>query len=742
MSTRLQISDLKREDDIFFMNNYQNSLPSPEQRVIDLLSRMSIEEKIGQMMQISYNQVTRDEAEDWVTKRHAGSFLHALGDDAKHLQELSKSTRLGIPIIFGIDAIHGHALHNGATVFPSQLSISCSWNEKLIEEAGRVTAREAAADGLHWTFSPVLCVGRDLRWGRINETFGEDPYLIGVLASAIIKGYQGKSLSDSDSILACAKHYLAYGESIGGRDSYDTEVSLRKIRETFLPPFKMAVDAGCATIMAGYESIDGTPVSASKKLLRDILKDELGFNGFVVTDWNNTGSLVYNQKVAGDMDCAAKKVIEAGNDMIMNTNKFYDSAVKLVKEGIIPEAMIDEAVKRVLFIKFSMGLFDEKRQAETAKMAHVFNCAEHEDVNLRITRESIVLLENKKNALPLGNGVRRIAVIGPNADDIKAQFGDWTFFSHPDPKPDTVPLAPTYTMLAGIKELSEKIGIEVLYHQGCDIMDTKVQDIKGALDVANKADVVIAVIGDCLAQNGEGKDRADLNLSGAQQRLLEELKNSGKPLIVILVNGKPLSVPWVANNADAVLETFNSGALGGKAAAEIIFGEINPSGKLSISFPYHTGQLPVYYNQLPGWHGGKYMDMPEEPVYSFGYGLSYTSFKYSNLTLSQTSCSESDIIHVCVDLTNTGEIDGAETVQIYVNDIVSSVVTPIKQLKGFKKILIKKGETKTVDMPLRISDLYIVTPDEEYVVEPGEFTIMVGSSSMDKDLLKASLTVK
>lgn len=724
------------------MNNYQNSLPSPEQRVIDLLSRMSIEEKIGQMMQISYNQVTRDEAEDWVTKRHAGSFLHALGDDAKHLQELSKSTRLGIPIIFGIDAIHGHALHNGATVFPSQLSISCSWNEKLIEEAGRVTAREAAADGLHWTFSPVLCVGRDLRWGRINETFGEDPYLIGVLASAIIKGYQGKSLSDSDSILACAKHYLAYGESIGGRDSYDTEVSLRKIRETFLPPFKMAVDAGCATIMAGYESIDGTPVSASKKLLRDILKDELGFNGFVVTDWNNTGSLVYNQKVAGDMDCAAKKVIEAGNDMIMNTNKFYDSAVKLVKEGIIPEAMIDEAVKRVLFIKFSMGLFDEKRQAETAKMAHVFNCAEHEDVNLRITRESIVLLENKKNALPLGNGVRRIAVIGPNADDIKAQFGDWTFFSHPDPKPDTVPLAPTYTMLAGIKELSEKIGIEVLYHQGCDIMDTKVQDIKGALDVANKADVVIAVIGDCLAQNGEGKDRADLNLSGAQQRLLEELKNSGKPLIVILVNGKPLSVPWVANNADAVLETFNSGALGGKAAAEIIFGEINPSGKLSISFPYHTGQLPVYYNQLPGWHGGKYMDMPEEPVYSFGYGLSYTSFKYSNLTLSQTSCSESDIIHVCVDLTNTGEIDGAETVQIYVNDIVSSVVTPIKQLKGFKKILIKKGETKTVDMPLRISDLYIVTPDEEYVVEPGEFTIMVGSSSMDKDLLKASLTVK
>lgn len=725
------------------MHDYQNSTLSTERRVNDLLSRMSIEEKIGQMMQVSYNQVSPAQAEDWVTKRYAGSFLHVLGDNARHLQDLSESTPLGIPILFGIDAIHGHALNDRATVFPTQLAVSCSWNGTLIEEMGRVTAREVVADGLHWTFSPVLCIGRDLRWGRIDETFGEDPYLIGMLAAALIKGYQGKSLSDRDSILACAKHYLAYGESNGGRDSYDTEVSFRKVRETFLPPFQMAVEAGCATVMAGYQSLDGTPVSASQKLLREILKDELGFTGFVVTDWNNTGSFIHYQRVAADMETAVQKATAAGNDMIMNTNAFYDAAVELVKKGVIPEELIDEAVKRVLSVKFSMGLFDEKRRVQAAVQTEIFNCPEHLDVNLRITRESMVLLKNKNHTLPLGNNLKRIAVIGPNADDIQAQFGDWTLFSHPDPNPDALPLAPYHTMLAGIKELAGRRGIEVTYHKGCDVMDPGRQDIAAATALAAQADAVVAVIGDCLDQNGECKDRADLSLSGAQSLLLERLKDLGKPLIVILVNGKPLAIPWVEEHADAILETFNSGALGGKAAAEILFGEVNPSGKLTISFPYHSGQLPVYYNQLPGWHGnGKYMDMPSEPLYSFGYGLSYTSFKYSNLKLSKTECSAGDTVQVQVEVTNAGSVDGMETVQLYVRDVTSSVVTPVKQLKGFEKVSIGKGETRTVVLPLRISDLYIVTPDEKYLVEPGEFTIMAGSSSRDCDLLKASLWVR
>jgi beta-glucosidase len=723
--------------------DYRNPELSPKERALDLLSRMTIEEKVGQMMQVSFSRVTHLEAEEWVTKRFAGSYLHVLGDDAKHLQNLTRTTRLEVPLIFGIDAIHGHALKNGATIFPSQLAMSCSWNTELIELAGRVTAKEVAADGLHWTFSPVLCIGRDLRWGRINETFGEDSYLIGILASAIIKGYQGKNLNDDDSILACAKHYIAYGESTGGRDSYDTSISYRKLREVFLPPFKKAVEAGCATFMAGYQPVDGVPVSANEKLLREILKGEFKFNGFVVTDWNNTGSLVTMQGIARDINEAAAKAVEAGNDMIMNTPGFYDAAVKLVRERVISEALIDEAVKRILYIKFAMGLFENKKKIDTKAGASVFACEEHLEVNLKLTRESIVLLENRGNTLPLSRGIKKIAVIGPNADDIKAQFGDWTFFSHPEPNPTSIPKIPYHTMYTGIKELAEQKGIEVYYHRGCDILDYNNQEIDSAVSEASKADAVIAVIGDSLDQNGEDKDRANLDLSGAQLKLLEELKSLGKPLIVVLVNGKPLSIPWVAENSDALLETFNSGMLGGKALAEIIFGEVNPSGKLSISFPYHTGQLPVYYNQLPGWHwNSKYMDMPKEPLYSFGYGLSYTNFEYSNLRLSNSICTKDDTIVVSVDVTNTGEYDGKEVVQLYVNDVVSSIVTPIKELKGFAKVEIKIGETKRVELPLKISELAIVRPDESYVVEPGEFQVMVGPDSRDTSLLKTTLTVK
>lgn len=722
--------------------NYKNPSLSTEQRVNDLLSRMSVEEKVGQMLQVSYNQVTPTEAEDWVTKKFAGSFLHVLGGNARHLQELSESTPLGIPILFGIDAIHGHALNTHATVFPSQLALSTSWNETFLETVGRITAREVAADGLHWTFSPVLCIGRDLRWGRIDETFGEDPYLIGRLGAAIIKGYQGKSLTDPDSILACAKHFLAYGESTGGRDSYDSEVSLRSIRSIFLPPFQKAVEAGCATFMAGYQSIDGTPISAYPKILRKLLKEEIGFKGFVVTDWNNTGSLMTYQHVAADMDSAAEKAVLAGNDMIMNTNDFYEAAVKLAKRGAIPESYIDESVKRILTVKFALGLFDQKRRAQADVNTEIFNCPEHQEKNLEITRQSMVLLKNENRTLPLGKDLKRIAVIGPNADDIQAQFGDWTFFSHPDPNPDAVPQAPYQTMLTGIKKLAEKRGIEVLYDKGCDIMDANSQNIEGAVNLGAQADVIIAVIGDCLAQNGEIKDRADLSLSGAQSLLVKRLKGLGKPLVVILVNGKPLAIPEVAEQADAILETFNPGAMGGQAAAEILFGEVNPSGKLTISFPYHTGQLPVYYNQLPGWHGpAKYMDMPDSPLYSFGYGLSYTSFQYANLTLSKNHCSPGDSITIRVDVTNTGAMDGMETVQLYIQDMVSSVVTPVKQLKGFKKVTIAKGETQRVEIPLSTLDLFIVTPEEKYIVEPGEFSIIVGSSSRDQDLLKTSLTV-
>jgi len=720
---------------------YQNPSLTSMERTLNLLSLMTLEEKIGQMMQISYSIVNPTEAEEWVTKKFSGSFLHVLGDNADHLQKLALSTRLGIPLIFGIDAIHGHGLLNGATIFPSQLAMSCSFNASLLEKAGRVTAREVAADGLHWTFSPVLCIGRDIRWGRIAETFGEDPYLIGVLASAIIKGYQGENLSDPDSILACAKHYLAYGESTGAKDAYDTEVTVRKVREVFLPPFKKAVEAGCATFMTGYQSIDGTPMTVNKKMIKDILKDELGFKGFVVTDWNNTGSLVSNQKVCPDIFDASRKAIESGNDMIMNTNDFYDATLEQVKSGKIPESLIDEAVKRIINIKFEMGLFDgKKRRGYVSK--DVIACSEHQEANLVITRESMVLLENKNNILPLKN-IKKIAVIGPNADDIKAQFGDWTFFSHPSSNPDAIPNFEYYTMLRGIQELAATKDVEVSYHKGCHIMNKEDTEIDEAVCAAKDADVIIAVVGDCLALNGEFKDRATLDMPGAQQKLLEELKKLNKPLVVVLVNGKPLSIPWIKENADAVIETFNSGTLGGKALADIVFGEFNPCGKLTISFPYNSGQTPVYYNHLAGWHSPKYADMKvADALYSFGYGLSYTSYKYSNLKISNKICSIEDILTVSVDVTNVGEYDGTEIVQLYINDVVSSVMTPVKELKGFKRMFIKAGETNTVNIDLSISDLTIVNADEEYIVEPGEFEIMVGSDSRDESLLKEIITVK
>lgn len=719
---------------------YQDPELSPQERTLDLLSRMTLEEKVGQMTQISYSSVDREEAKVWVSQRFAGSFFHIMGDDAQELQNFAVKTRLGIPLLFGIDAVHGHTFHNGATIFPSQLAMACSWNPDLIEQVGRVTAKEVAADGLHWTFSPVLCIGRDLRWGRIDETFGEDPYLIGVLASAMIRGYQGKKLSDPDSILACAKHFLAYGESGGGRDSCDTEATFRKIREIFLPPFQKAIEAGCATVMAAYQSIDGVPVSANSALLRGILKDELNFSGFVVTDWKNTDNMITYQNVAGDIREAVQKAIISGNDMIMNTLEFYDTTVQLVKEGIIPESLIDEAVKRVLYYKFGLGLFDGKWQQQSNPM--VFGCPEHQEVNLRMTRESIVLLENRNHTLPLANSVKKVAVIGPNADDIQAQLGDWTYFSHPVPHPDVIPIGEMITVLQGIKELGTEMGIEVTYHRGCDVMDPDDQDIEGAIQNAENADIVVAVVGDCLAQNGEIKDRADLSLSGAQQKLLECLKSVGKPLIVVLVTGKPLAVPWIAQNADAVIEAFNPGQLGGRAIAETIYGKLNPGGKLPISFPYHSGQLPVYYNQLPGWHSQKYMDLPAEPLYSFGYGMSYTRYRYSNLQLSQSVCSPMDTVIISVDVTNAGERDGIETVQLYVNDLVSSIVTPVKELKGFVRLKINMGETKTAKIPLSITDLALVDQNQSYLVEPGEFQIMVGPDSRDAVLLKTILTVK
>ncbi|HYF84764.1 MAG TPA: glycoside hydrolase family 3 N-terminal domain-containing protein [Clostridia bacterium] len=723
---------------------YKNSAFMSSVRTKDLLARMTIEEKVGQMCQVD----GRTDPEMWIFERHIGSFLHVTGDAPIRLQKLAAQTRLGIPILFGIDAIHGHAFQSGATVFPSQLAMASSWNPGLLEEVARITAQEVILTGLHWTFSPVLCIGRDTRWGRIDETFGEDPHLIGILASAMIKGYQGSSLKDPFSILACAKHYAAYGETLGGRDSSEAEVSERKLRSIFLPPFKAAAEAGCATFMAGYNAISGVPCSANEWLLKTVLKEEWGFEGFVVTDWNNVGWLHATQKVASNMEEACEIAVHAGNDMIMSTPEFYDAALKLVKDGIIKEEYIDEACHRILELKFKLGLFDDKRFPDTATAHEIIGCDSHKAAARKTSLESIVLLKNENNILPLSKEIKKIALIGPNCNDVQAQLGDWSFGARDlsraeSPMLDYHPGYDISSIVTVFEGLRKRAGdtIEVVYEKGCDIHSENDRRIKQALEIAGESDVIIAVVGDDVTLNGETRDRVELNLTGAQLQLLEALKNTGKPLVVILINGKPLTIPWVKENADAILEAWNPGMEGGNAVASILFGDYNPSGKLAISFPRHVGQLPVYYNQLPGWHGNSYVEMTAEPLFAFGFGLSYNYYKYSNLKVSSSRITAADDLTVSVEVHNSGIYEGSEIVQLYVNDIYSSVTTPAKELKGFTRVTLKPGETRTAEITIPISLLSLVNSDNKIVIEPGEFKLMIGSSSRDEDLLSAIIEV-
>ena len=762
-----------------------NASLSTDERVNLLMAAMTREEKVAQMIQISHSIVTKEVADEWA-KKGAGSFLHTLGNDARRIQRLATESRLGVPVIFGIDAIHGHAIHNGATVFPSQLALASSWDPESAESVGTVTAREVTAEGLHWTFSPVFCLGRDLRWGRINETFGEDPYLSGKMGAGIIRGYQGKDPREADRIIACAKHYIAYGESTGGRDSYDAQISYRKVRETFLPPFAEAVKAGCLTFMAGYEPVDGVPVSANKKLLRDILKDELAFDGFVVTDWSNVTSLLTRHRMGANEKDVSRIALEAGNDMIMTSPEFYAAILETIDDAEKNDGAeyaklmghVDSAVKRILSVKFRAGLFDVKEKVKTlpieqdptaAESEKIYNCEEHRKINLASARKSITLLKNEtvgaKEALPVrgpksadgkaaGNVagsnanarvVKTIAVIGPNADAVRAQFGDWTFFTHPTPKFDEKPTFRVTTMLEGIRKVAASEGATVLFDKGCDMFDPSKQSIGAACKIAAKADIVFVAVGDTLQQTGERQDRANLALSGAQNELVLELRKvcSKKkiPLVSILVNGKPLEFGTVADASDAILETFNSGTLGGLAAAEIVFGRTEPVGRLPISFPRTTGQLPVYYNQLPGWHEGKYYDCDETPLFAFGEGLSYTTFRYDSVKLSSETAQAGDTVEVRVTLTNTGTRDGTETVQVYMMDRVASIVRPVRELKAFAKIAIAAGETATVAIPLPVDSLALVTSDERTVLESGEFEIQAGHDSRSGSLITAVLTV-
>lgn len=750
------------------------SLPVAE-RVADLLGRMTLPEKTGQMLQLNAKDGVRHLIEDL----HAGSILHASPERVGEAAELTGRTRLRIPLLVAEDCIHGHSFWEGATIYPTQLGMAATWDPELVERIARATAVEVAATGVHWTFSPVLCITRDLRWGRVSETFGEDPFLIGEFGSAMVRGYQGEGLSDPTAVLACAKHFAGYSETQGGRDASEADLSRRKLRSWFLPPFERVAREGCRTFMLGYQSMDGVPITVNDWLLTDVLRGEWGYSGTLVTDWDNVGRMVWEQRVQADYAQASAAAVRAGNDMVMATPKFFDGAQEAVALGTLDEAELDAAVARVLALKFELGLFEDPRRPDTARQAEVIGCAEHTALNLEAARRSLVLLTND-GTLPLdggfeagddgravtGPGPRTVAVIGPNADDPQTQLGDWAGSSgQADWLPDGHPRGMIRTVLDGFRA-HVPADWTVSYARGADIL-TVGRDPEGAFfpdgqprpDVvvpaaadealieeavaaARAADHVVAVVGDRIELVGEGRSTATLELVGGQVALLDALAATGKPLVVVVISSKPLVLPPSALGAAAVVHAFNPGMQGGRAVAELALGLVEPSGRLPVSFARHAGQQPTYYNQVRGQHGTRYADLTQSPAFVFGEGLSYSSVAYADLEVLTPAVGAEDTVRARVTVRNTGARPAMETVQLYVSDTVTSVTWAEKELKAYRQVTLAPGEVREVLFELPVAACSLVDAGGRRVVEPGAFDLLVGPSSRDDVLLRAAFTVK
>ena len=733
-----------------------------EQRVDDLLGRMTLAEKVGQMLQLD----ARQDLKEIVGDKLAGAIVHT--SPAKMLEaiDLVAKTRLQIPLLTGEDCIHGHSFWPGATNFPTQLAMAATWDADLLERVARVTAVEVSATGIHWTFSPVLCIARDLRWGRVDETFGEDPFLIGELGSAMVRGYQGGGLSDPTAILATAKHFAGYSETVGGRDASEGDISPRKLRSWFLPPFERVAREGCQVFMLGYQSMDGVPITANRWLLNDVLRQEWGFAGTLVTDWDNVGRMVWEQKVCADYAEAAALAVRAGNDLVMVTPGFFEGAQEAVARGLLTEAEIDAAVRRILRLKFELGLFENPRAPDRERQRAVIGTGEHAELNLEVARRSLVLLRND-GVLPLqvADRFRRIAVLGPNADDPSAQLGDWSGDSgQVDWMPEGHPRELIETVLDGFRAVAPA-GWDVVHARGADI-ERLVPDPEGAtfpdgqprspisqaappdqhlIELAQaaaiRADYAVVVVGDTVNLTGEHKSTATLELQGGQIALLEAIAATKTPMIVVLVNSKPAVLPESALRAAAIIQAFNPGMRGGRAIAELVLGLIEPSGRLPLSVPRHVGQQPVYYNQIRGQHGDRYADLTQEPLFVFGEGLGYSPVEYGELVVTTPSVAADGVVTATVRLTNQGSRPAVETVQAYVSDLVTSVTWAVRELKAYRQVTVPPGESVLVEIAVPAAACSLVTADGRRVVEPGDFELLVGPSSRERDLLRAGFRV-
>lgn len=708
-----------------------------DQKVNDLLKKMTIEEKIGQLNQYTGdNQATgpitinpNKQAE--IKAGLIGSMLNVIGTKyTRGYQELAMQSRLKIPLLFGQDVIHGYK-----TTFPLPLAEAASWDLQAIELAARVAATEAAASGIHWTFAPMVDISRDPRWGRVMEGAGEDTYLGSKIAYARVKGFQGNKLGDLNSVMACVKHFAAYGAGVGGRDYNSVDMSERMLFETYLPPFKAALDAGAATFMNSFNDINGIPATGNAHLQRDILKGKWNFQGFVVSDWGSIGEMVAHG-YSKDLKEAAYSAITAGSDMDMESNAYRKNLAELVKEGRVSIDLVDDAVRRILRKKFELGLFDDPYKYSDEKRAEkALNNPEHRKAALEVAEKSIVLLKNENQTLPISKNVKTIAFIGPMVKEYKENMGFWSVEL---PEVDY-----NKWIVSQWDGLQNKVGknTKLLYAKGCEIEGTNKDGFAEAVATAKQADVVILSIGERRDMSGEAKSRSDLHLPGVQEDLVKAIQATGKPVVVLINAGRPLVFNWTADNVPAIVYTWWLGTEAGNAIANVLFGDYNPSGKLPMTFPREVGQVPIYYNHFSTGRPAKdenstnyvsaYIDLKNSPKYPFGYGLSYTTFDYSGLKLSSTKIKSNEAIKVSFQLKNSGKVAGEEVVQLYLKDKFGSVVRPVLELKDFQKVKLNAGESKTIEFTIDKEKLSFYNDKIEWVAEPGDFEVMIGASSAD-----------
>ena len=740
---------------------YKDASKPVEKRVEDLLSRMTLEEKAGQMNQfVGIEHIRANEAhltpedlktntaqayypcfpadtiEQWTKEGLIGSFLHVLTiEEANYLQELAMQSRLQIPIMFGIDAIHGNCNCPDNTAYPTSIGLASSFNPEMAYRIARQTASEMRAMNMHWTFNPNVEVARDARWGRCGETFGEDPYLVSVMGVESVKGYQGDM--NQDDVLACVKHFVGGSQPMNGTNGSPTDLSERTIREVFFPPFKAGVEAGALSLMTAHNELNGIPCHSNEWLMTDVLRGEWNFKGFVVSDWMDIEHIHDLHATAENIKEAVYQSIMAGMDLHMHGIYWNEAVCELVREGRIPESRIDESVRRILDIKFRLGLF-EQPFADPQTTMQVRLCDEHRQTALKAARQGIVLLKND-GILPLDEKkYKKVLVTGINADDHNI-MGDWTAPQKPEN---------CVTILEGLRMVSPQTDF-VFVDQGWNPQEMSRAKVNEAVAKASKCDLNIVVAGEHMFRGnwtkktcGEDTDRSDLDLVGLQQEMIERIYATGVPTVVVLVTGRPLGVQWIADNVPALLNAWEPGMYGGQAVAEILYGKVNPSAKLPITIPRSAGQIQMIYNHKPSQYFHPYVVTESTPLYPFGYGLSYTSYEYSELVLSADRIAADGTVDVSVNVTNTGKVAGEEIVQMYLRDRFSQVTRPVKELKDFTRVSLAPGETKTVTFTITPDKLMFLDKKMKPIVEAGEFIVMVGSSSADEDLLKASFHVK